>query len=365
MQYNITLRQKDKGWQYIISYKNEDGKWKQKSKQGFAKRKDAKDAAESALDELKDTIKVKVVVSQEYTGITFKEFTDMFTAHEKLYKTVNTLININTAVNRFSDLNKKPMVEIEHMDIQKCIDKMIEDKLRLTSIKKYFFVIKYIFNQAVAPYEILSTSPIRDIKLPEKTIDNSEKEQLALNARQKKQLLDYLNKKSIAYSCLCSLALASGLRLGELLGLTWDDIDLKEGLITVSKQWKLSADGSYSFGMLKKKNSYRVVPISKNTINTLVNYKENKKVISIDNRIFKMSNHNTVQFMLRVSEKMGFHVSMHVLRHTYATDLIGNGIDFKTAAALLGHDVEMTMKIYSHVTDDMMELAAKKINAIF
>ena len=50
--------------------------------------------------------------------------------------------------------------------------------------------------------------------------------------------------------------------------------------------------------------------------------------------------------------------------HTYATNLIANGLDFKTAAKLLGHDIEQTMKTYSHVTDDMMNEAKKIINII-
>jgi len=53
MDYNITYRQKDKGWQFIISYKDNNGKWKQRSKQGFKTKKDAKPEAESLLSNLK------------------------------------------------------------------------------------------------------------------------------------------------------------------------------------------------------------------------------------------------------------------------------------------------------------------------
>ncbi|WP_455803973.1 tyrosine-type recombinase/integrase [Clostridium butyricum] len=58
-------------------------------------------------------------------------------------------------------------------------------------------------------------------------------------------------------------------------------------------------------------------------------------------------------------------ISIHELRHTYATLLIGNGIDFKTAAQLLGHDVQQTLKTYSHVTDEMLNKATEKISKIF
>lgn len=66
-----------------------------------------------------------------------------------------------------------------------------------------------------------------------------------------------------------------------------------------------------------------------------------------------------------VYKKSGYNITVHDLRHTYATFLISNGIDFKTAAQLLGHSVEMTMKIYSHVNNDMLDSAKRKINNIF
>ena len=63
--------------------------------------------------------------------------------------------------------------------------------------------------------------------------------------------------------------------------------------------------------------------------------------------------------------RQGYNISIHSLRHTYATLLIQNGVDFKTAAALLGHNVEMTMKIYSHVNNDMINNAKRVIEKIF
>lgn len=66
--------------------------------------------------------------------------------------------------------------------------------------------------------------------------------------------------------------------------------------------------------------------------------------------------------MHREYVKLGLDISVHELRHTYATNLIANGVDFKTAAKFLGHSVEMTMAIYSHVTDDMIKRATDIID---
>ena len=69
--------------------------------------------------------------------------------------------------------------------------------------------------------------------------------------------------------------------------------------------------------------------------------------------------------MSKIYKKLGYEITIHDLRHTYATHLIANGLDFKTVAQLMGHDVQETIKTYSHVTDDMIKKAANVIEKIF
>ncbi|BDR64449.1 hypothetical protein K134307016_13830 [Clostridium tetani] len=64
-------------------------------------------------------------------------------------------------------------------------------------------------------------------------------------------------------------------------------------------------------------------------------------------------------------KRHGYKITIHELRHTYATRLIANGVDFKTAARILGHSVEQTLKTYSHVNDDMLKKAHQVIQNIF
>ena len=82
--------------------------------------------------------------------------------------------------------------------------------------------------------------------------------------------------------------------------------------------------------------------------------------------MFQLENNEILTNNLKNTYKnLGYDISIHELRHTYATMLISNGVDFKTAAQLLGHDIEQTMKTYSHVTNDMISAASKIINNIF
>lgn len=365
MDYNITYRKKDGSIQYIISYKV-DGTWKQKSKQGFAKMKDAKQAAEKRLDELKKEVALAAQVEPEYVGITFGDFAAEIIAHERLHKTASTVKNREAAVEKFRDLKDIPLAELKNRDFQRCVDCMVRDGLKISTIKEYLRRISYIMNQAVRPYKIIATSPMEDITLPLMQYDN-ENPIKALEQSEIAQLLALLKSKDtyLKYYYLCAFALATGLRRGELLGLTWDDVDFKNSEIHVVRQWKLLKNGKEGFGTLKKANSKRIVPVSKGTLENLKEYRSIFNVISMDNRVFPIDNNTLSVKFGRIDKLVDFKISVHILRHTYATNLIANGVDFKTAAAILGHNVEMTMKVYSHVTDDMMQRAAEKIEMIF
>jgi Site-specific recombinase XerD len=67
----------------------------------------------------------------------------------------------------------------------------------------------------------------------------------------------------------------------------------------------------------------------------------------------------------RCYKNLGYNISVRELRHTYSTGLVAQGLDFKTIAKLMGHDLQQTIKPYSHVTNDMMKRATKIINENF
>ena len=88
MQYNISVRKKDKGFQIIVSYK--DGyKWRQKSKQGFKTKREAKEYGHVIVKELDKT--ALLTKDTELKDLTFKEFADMFLEIKKGHVTHNTL----------------------------------------------------------------------------------------------------------------------------------------------------------------------------------------------------------------------------------------------------------------------------------
>ena len=357
MDYNITYRQKDKGWQFIISYKI-NGKWKQKSKQGFKTKKEAKPYAEKVLKELKLQLKNDVNLSEITNSLTFKSLHDNFIEHMKLYKEPNTIKGYKNAYSSFRSLDNYKVNDIKNIDIQRCTDELIKKGLKITAIKTYIRRISLEFEYYIESYNSTYLNPTKKIKLPADKKTNSKK------ALTKKELDCLLEKiKNNKFFIVAYIAANTGLRCGEILGLTWSDLDDKKLYLTVNKQWKLLKSGKSGLGELKTKNSNRYVPVTKSFIKTLKEYKSSTP-LSIDNRIAPF-NKASIEKYLNPELKKYAGISIHELRHTYATLLITNGVDFKTVAKILGHDVKQTLNTYSHVTDDMMNNATKAIEKIF
>lgn len=358
MQYSTIIRKKDKGYQYVITYKN--GSWKTKSKQGYALNKAGKELARIEMDIAIQKLKKETEnqIDSSLRNITFKRFSDMYIDHIKIYRTANTIISYQTVLNHFSELNDIELTKITLIDIQSIVDKMTIANLNPNTIQNYIIRLNVIFNVAINDYNLIQTLPTKNIKINKSKKETNKK---ALNKKELNQLLN--DFKDSKYYLVILIAATCGLRLGEILGLTWEDIDFKKSILSVNKQWKQISPNEHGFGSLKSKNSNREIPISPTTLSIL---KNNRGIINIDNRLFNFKKTGTISICINSAlRKAGYGITVHELRHTYATMLISNGIDFKTAAKFLGHTIEQTMKTYAHVNDDMIKKAKSIIENIF
>lgn len=362
MNYSISYRKKNNSWQYIISYKDNRGKWKQKSKQGFPlTRLGKKRAQDVAMEEIKNLqVIIQNNINNDYEDITFYEYAQEHINHLKLYLEENTILSYNRALKKFKGLYDIELSKITSVAVQKCIDELVEYGYSYTSLKLYIAFLNIIFDTAINKHKIINTNPLKNVDIP-KMKDHKEKR--ALN---KSEFNDLLSKiKNPKYYLITRIAGECGLRIGEILGLTWNDINEVNCIISVNKQWKLLKNGQHGFGTLKSKNSKRNVIVPIKLMNYIIKYK-NENPINLDNRILRYKSTSAVgTSLMRYYNKLGYAISVHELRHTYATQLIAAGTDWETAASLLGHDVEQTMHTYAHVTQDMMDNAKSIINKIF
>lgn len=150
------------------------------------------------------------------------------------------------------------------------------------------------------------------------------------------------------------LCLYTGLRIGELLALTWDDIDFGKGLLFISKTCHDGNKGENHIRIIdspKTVNSRRVIPLPKQILLLLKSVKKRSQceyiVADGDKPVFVRSYQRTFEFLLK---KLNIpHKGFHSLRHTFATRAMECGMDVKTLSELLGHkNATITLNRYAH-----------------
>ena len=217
--------------------------------------------------------------------------------------------------------------------------------LSAKSVRDIMTIYRSIENYAVREYGLHETHF---------TMPKIEKKQTdILTSAERKRLENYLihnqNKTNIAVL----LCLFTGLRVGELCGLKWEDIDLDNAVLSVKRTvQRVSKNGKSQvvIGTPKSKTSIRIVPIPAFVLDILRNYRNCNDFYIITGKS-KPTEPRTMQNRFKSILKLCSirNVNFHLLRHTYATVCIEKGFDPKTLSELLGHaDAAITLNRYCH-----------------
>ena len=358
MDYNVSYRKKDGSIQCIISYKDNNGKWRTKSKQGFKTQKESKPWQSKTIEELEK--RIELATNLELQEITFKEFRDIYLKDIKRIRERNTYEVYRNSLNKFNSLDDKEMNEITLLDIKKIITDLL-DIYSISTVKGDLSKVRTLFKKAKSQYRVISENPLLDveIELPKPKRKNR------VRTLTRKELNILVNSINPLKDKLITQFAASGLRVGEVCGLTWDCIDVKNMNIVIERQWKKLDDNTWGFGDLKSANSNRKIPLPKDLLKTLQLY-EKTCVKQINNRIINDKHGTNVSNRVnRKYKRLGYDITIHDLRHTYATLLLGNGLDIKTVAEFMGDTVDMIIKTYIHFDSDMYEKGRNKVNELF
>lgn len=160
------------------------------------------------------------------------------------------------------------------------------------------------------------------------------------------------------------LELVSGLRKGELVALRWDDLDIQNNTISVSKQYVRNPDGSLELTRPKTENSVRLVSIPQTAVDLLIQEHEKHPdspylfPSPITGEMYHPD--SVVNLHKKLLKDAGLpHIRFHDLRHTFATTALQNGVDVKTVSSMLGHyDAGFTLRTYTHATRQKQDEAA-------
>lgn len=193
-------------------------------------------------------------------------------------------------------------------------------------------------------------------------ITKTEKQKVMyLTKEQVLQLTNSVSSEIIYKKVMVSILLRTGIRSGELLGLTWKHINFEQENIRIEQQ-----RSSIGIGPLKTENSYRTISIDSTLQEHLLEYKEwqeqnklkNKYYIESDyvmvDRTGKPFYHTKPQDLMKNllrNAKLTIRKSTHLLRHTHPVMLLEAGVDLKTVCDRLGHgDIKITANTYLHIS---------------
>lgn len=178
------------------------------------------------------------------------------------------------------------------------------------------------------------------------------------------------------YNAVIHFQLYTGMRIGETLALTWDDIDFEKRTININKTINY-VKGEFKIGPPKTDNSYRILGMNNTVYNLLQQIKEEqdkmkkalKDVWQDLNLVFTQDTGGYIQkanINNRLSSlKKGTnyeYITVHSLRHANATLLLMNGVDLKIVSAHLGHnDIQTTANVYIDVLKSQQQVVAQLI----
>jgi integrase len=231
--------------------------------------------------------------------------------------------------------------------IVECRDSLSETRSAATVVR-YMAALSHAFTIAVNEWEWLEDSPMRRVKKPKEPRGRVR----FLSDNERDKLLDACKKSNnkVIYLCVI-LALGSGMRQAELMGLKWSDINLKDGYLILHET---------------KNGERRRVPLSGLALSLLL---EHSKVRQLDSNLLFPSNKNPQKpidlrkpWEVALSEAGIEDFHWHDLRHCTASYLAMNGASLAEIAEVLGHKTLTMVKRYAHLSDGHVSNVVASMN---
>lgn len=256
------------------------------------------------------------------------------------------------AVIKKSDLAELPIQNVTKDNLQDFFNSLKD--YSNSYISKIFQLVKISFEEAIKE-ELIIKNPMLYVIKPKSNKQDKKVEALTLEQHQK----FLASLESEQYKNIFLIAINTGMRVGEILALTPDDIDLENNVIKVSKTIVKNDYGGYTLGKTTKTYAgTREIPFDDVLKNVLINSISNTEnnefglIFSFDGKIIRPSTMNII--FKRICKNLKFEGSynFHMLRHTFATRCIESGMPAHVLQKLLGHtDVSITINTYTSIFD--------------
>ncbi|MDR3260026.1 MAG: site-specific integrase [Fusobacteriaceae bacterium] len=369
----IVIRKRGNKWEFRFEIAKISGKRKQFSKSGFISKKEAYAAGIKALSEYNNN------------GLIFTppeiSYSDLLDRWLSEYAKINCKVTTQEFYHHIIRKFLKPF--LGNQRIKSLTPKLLQEFIySLSGSYGYKTNIKTLLSStleyAIYPLGLLQNNPACFLKIPKE---------------QKKERNRYIDLEIFSKIILLAkrpyvkiavlLGYYCGMRLGEVFGLTWNNVDLIRNTITIEKTLSVLEGKKYHLGIPKTQTSNRTIAINKYLSRELYSFKlfqeENKKiyknsysyynnahgtltlggnknlnlVIVRENGMMNMITFSK-KILPTISKMINFKFTFHDLRHTAASDLVASGANIKYIQERLGHaSVKTTLDIYAHVTNTM------------
>ena len=346
-----------KTWMAKVSYMDDLGVRRYKTKRGFKTKREAKDWESEFLKKIKGS-----------SDMTFDSLVEVYMEDCSHRLRLTTLAGkkflIDSKIIPF--LGHRSIQEIAPKDIRKWQNWLLSQKnkndkpLSQTYIKTINNQLSAIFNFAVKFYG-LKTNPIRMTgSIGRKTADSMQ----FWTREEFDTFIESIDDKPDTRAAF-SLLFYSGMRVGELLALTMSDFDIEANTVSITKSFS-RLSGQDIISEPKTPKSKRVITLPGQIVEMVVEYASKLPYYENNQRLFVRTKHFFTHEMDRGCRKSGVkRIRVHDLRHSHASLLIELGVSPLAISERLGHeDIQTTLNTYSHLYPDVHNEVARKLEGV-
>ncbi|HFL2414181.1 TPA: tyrosine-type recombinase/integrase [Clostridioides difficile] len=360
------VRKRGNKWYYYFELAIVEGKRKKIERVGGDTKKEAQTALRIALNEYEDCGNVF-----DENNISVSDFLDFW---YKEYVMLNCKFQTQNNYKRAIENHIKPNLGryklklITPLIIQKFLNDKSKENYSSGTIRVIKGVLNNSFKMAVYPYKFIKENPMFYIKVPKNAIENKENNKLKIITLDEFNTIIKKYNKEHYMNIVLNIGFSTGMRAGEVLGLRWEDIDLKNKIIKVRHTLIDKGNGIFELTTPKTDSSVRDIQIGDSLIKSLKEKKIEQKELKLKYGQWyfdsdwvctkkngsQITLHSLKNMSRTINRDLGIDFNFHSLRHTHATMLLEAGANIKDIQKRLGHNkIATTMDTYSHVTNKM------------
>lgn len=377
-----SFRKLKSGWKYRITYYDSEGKQREFGDKGFQTKAEARMAAKEAELRFKHGDKI------DKSSIPFPVYMrDWFETFRKGKKSLRNDEDIERAV-RFAEEHFSE-IELKNLDrkmYQKALNSFAKGR-STNSVSKRHIYMKACLQEALQEGIIYRDPTFRAVVKGTEQKKDEDLKFIGFEDTQKivNYFLERLDDFNYISRYMILFALATGCRFGEVLGLTWDNVEIERnedgkpisGIVNIKRSWDYHKNAH--FIPTKNEASRRILPIDKTTCQWMdklhtqqsAYFLTHKELLStwrktpfvfVNKKMQLISNVGVNKTLRRACVKFGCtEITFHGLRHTFASILLYKKISINYVSRRLGHaDIGTTLRVYAHILDELEQRDSQK-----